>query len=41
MMKYWMILTAIGDYDKQALYDTWYPVMYLNKHTMTHSESFY
>lgn len=40
-MKYWMKLTDISDYDKQALYDTWYPVIYLNKYTMTHSESFY
>lgn len=35
--------TAISDYETWALYDTQYPVIYLNKYTITHSfsESFY
>lgn len=33
--------TAISDYDTWALYDTQYPVIYLNKYTITHPECFY
>lgn len=33
--------TDLGDCDTWALYDTQYPVIYLNKYTITHPESFY
>lgn len=36
-----MAKTDISDHDVWALYDTRYPVIYLNKYTITHSESFY
>lgn len=32
---------AIGDHETLVLYETRYPVIYLNKYTTTHIESFY